>query len=183
MLDMSVVTGETWSITYMKDPGAKEWLSSHVLYGYFMTDGPCRRQSMRAYRQTILESGEWVHLAWVWGPRDISDFTQNKAMKSMTAVIFINGKIGKQYSYGGRFWAGHSAADQPKTLELGNGIEAAYDELRISDIQRYLEEFTPPARDRELALDKNTRALFHFNGNAQGQSLPTAGAPVLGIIK
>ena len=53
---------------------------------------------------------------------------------------------------------------------LGSTIDAAYDELRLSDIARYAQDFTPPARDRELDLDKHTRALFHFNGSIDGQS-------------
>jgi hypothetical protein len=52
---------------------------------------------------------------------------------------------------------------------LGSTIDAAYDELRLSDIERYTNDFTPPARDRELELDEHTRALFHFNGNLDGQ--------------
>jgi hypothetical protein len=44
------------------------------------------------------------------------------------------------------------------------------DELRVSDVQRYSGDFTPPPRDAEFAVDGHTRALFHFNGNATGEA-------------
>jgi len=47
---------------------------------------------------------------------------------------------------------------------------AAYDELRISHTQRYTEDFRAPSRDIELRLDEHTRALFHFNGDLDGES-------------
>jgi len=41
---------------------------------------------------------------------------------------------------------------------------------------------SPPRRDRELTLDDQTRALFHFNGNLEGQSAGAA-KPIMGIVK
>ena len=83
-------------------------------------------------------------------------------------LLFINGRNG---GYGGQSnWGGiHQPADTPQTLVL-EGAETTYDELRISDVPRYWEDFTPPPRDKEFAVDEHTRALFHFNGSVQGES-------------
>ena len=160
-------TGEAWSLRYMKDLKAGQWLSSHVLYGYFMSDGPRGRISMRAYRRTVLARDEWVHVAWVWGAREMASFKTGSRQAILTARIFVDGKAGQQYSYR---WDGHLPADQPTVLHLGSGIEATYDELRISGVRRYTQDFRPPSRDRELALDEHTRALFHFNGSLKGEA-------------
>ena len=65
----------------------------------------------------------------------------------------------------------------PKSLVLGP-LDGAVDELRVSDVQRYTADFTPPPRYRELALDERTRALFHFDGDLQGQSHGSRGGLV-----
>ena len=74
-------------------------------------------------------------------------------------------------------YAGRWLANMPKTLTLsrkGYSQEIAFDELRISDIQRYTKDFTPPTK--EFTVDEHTRALFHFNGNMDGQSFGQTGA-------
>jgi len=62
----------------------------------------------------------------------------------------------------------------PTGLNIGRhyasaNIDAAVDELRVSDIQRYLTDFEP-SRKAEFELDEHTRALFHFNADLQGES-------------
>jgi len=44
-------------------------------------------------------------------------------------------------------------------------MAAAMDELRISTTTRYAADFTPPKR---LSPDKETGALFRFDGNLEG---------------
>ena len=56
-----------------------------------------------------------------------------------------------------------------QTVFRQHHIDAAVDELRVSDVQRYLKDFEP-SRKAELELDEHTRALFHLNGNLQGES-------------
>ena len=151
----------TRSLTRARSTGS----APMFFFRYFMTDGPERRGSIRTYRQTIIPGNEWMHVAWVWG--EVAVVTGRGTIKSITMKIYINGKSGKQFPFG---WRGQHPADMPRELLLGPTIDAAYDELRISDTQRYADDFAPPSRDRELAVDEHTRALFHFNGNAQGES-------------
>ena len=165
-------TGEEWRLSHNKDMSAKLWMLSHVLYGYFYTDGPKRRITMRAYRRTILERDKWSHIAWVWGTRDAPSFKTQARSRILTAKVFVDGKAGQSYSYK---WEGNQPADRPRMFRLAY-IDATYDELRLSDVPRYWSDFARPARDRELRLDKHTRALFHFNGDLEGQSYGFTGA-------
>ncbi|MDP6114539.1 MAG: hypothetical protein QGG53_21970 [Planctomycetota bacterium] len=165
-------TGNTWTLSYMKDLKARQWLLSHVLYGWFYSDGPMRRVTMRAYRRTVIERGRWSHIAWVWGRQEQASFTGTSRSKVLTARLFVNGRAGMQYSYR---WEGQLPADRPKQFSLSGKIDAAYDELRLSDVQRYTADFIPPSRDGELRLDEHTRALFHFNGDTKGESHGHAG--------
>ena len=164
---VTINEGKTlWYLAYNKNPAATQWTESHVLAASFATDGPGRRIYMRTWRQTILSNEEWVHVAWVWGRQETGTHTSSKRELRITTRIFVNGKGGLQRTYGDDQWRGNDAADQPRTFQ----IEQPIDELRISDAQRYKADFTPPPRDRELQLDKNTRALFHFNGSLDGES-------------
>ncbi|HRU07107.1 MAG TPA: hypothetical protein P5137_15180, partial [Candidatus Brocadiia bacterium] len=169
-----LLTGkEDWTLSCYHYPDSKQWFLTHSLYGYFMTDGPSRRISMRVYRQMVFMPGDWVHVAWVWGPKDVVDFRSGKMMTCASTRLFVNGKEGRFSAYSGGQWRGNTPADEPNALLLLNvapKLGTAYDELRVSSNQRYTDDFTPPSRDRELALDEHTRALFHFNGNLKGES-------------
>jgi len=114
-----------------------------------------------------------VHVAWVWGVRrDLtlrgSGGVTAKAKEGvLTNQVYIDGQTG-------RFLPdrvpGNRPALAPLRLRTGAAFDGAIDELRISDTMRYLGPFTPPGRDRELAPDEHTRALFHFNGTLDGES-------------
>ena len=163
-------TGETWTLSYMTNPDARTWMASHVLYGYFMSEGK-QSHSIRAYRQTVIESGVWTHIAWVWGPETIASFKDTRQIKVLTAKVFVNGKLGLHYAYRVE---GQRAAHRPEALWLTDELGSAYDELRVSDVPRYTKDFVPP-RDQEFELDEHTRALFHFNGELAGKSYGHAG--------
>jgi len=158
--------GHHWYLAYQKDPAATRWSGSHVLACLFPTEGPANSFTMRSWRQTILSNQEWVHVAWVWGVRQAAGFHTEPGDRAVTTRIFVDGKGGRQRTYGGEQWKGNVPRNMPKVLAIMESI----DELRISDVQRYWGDFTPPARDRELQLDRNTRALFRFNGRLEGES-------------
>lgn len=114
-------------------------------------------RGVRTYRyQSLFSRNRWAHVAWAWGER---------------SVVFVDGKRGRQrvgvlqepaFAAMSSFVVGHT-----RPVSNTNGF---IDELRISDAVRYKEDFTPPSRDRELALDEHTRSLFHFNGNLDCES-------------
>lgn len=92
-----------------------------------------------------------MHLAWVWRMKDAG----------LQTLLFVDGKRGGPHSAAYRKT---EPAFAPTALLLAR-LNAAYDELRLSDVPRYTSDFTPPARDRELEVDEHTRALLHFNGD------------------
>jgi hypothetical protein len=158
IVTLAVTTGQNWTLTYYNH--ARE----HSL-----------KVNLTATLPVIIESSEWIHVAWVWGTEEITDSNSQGRVKIPFTRVYINGKGGN---------AGPTPAYQPRTLIFSplNNYEAAYDELRISNIQRYTGDFLPPARDKELQLDEHTRALFHFNGNVQGESYGLSGT-VMGKLK
>lgn len=166
-------TNSTWNLVHRIDPeGVNLNLCprdpSHSLFGSMYLSDPGKSWLRVWLTETLFERGQWVHIAWVWGPKRTLGPHRNK-LDLMTMRIFVNGQ--------GRAWtifreAGEAALPLglPRSLVLGPLKGAAIDELRVSDVQRYTENFTPPARDRELAADAHTRALFRFNGDLKGLS-------------
>jgi len=162
-------SGETWVLSYNVFPEYQndpDWKRSHVLHAHFLTDGKQGKINGRVWRQTVISPGEWTHIAWVWGPeRKLA--AKGGQTTRLDLILYVNGKKGLQYSYA-HVLEGNEPVDKPQLLYLCPG--GAYDELRLSDVQRYTEDFTAPSRDVELRLDEHTRALFHFNGNLDGES-------------
>jgi hypothetical protein len=145
-------TEKHWILAYSK--------KSHLLVSSIMMSGPEGRGQMWTTCPKVFTGGEWTHIAWVWG-----NHAAGGGKPIFTSRIFVNGKGG---AYG--WQSGNQLpADLPKMFALGSA-EAAYDELRVSDMPRYREDFTPPARGREFQLDGNTCILFHFNGDMKGVS-------------
>jgi hypothetical protein len=110
-----------------------------------------------------------VHLAFVWGHRKDVRYHPRRLRfgeKVLTVRAYVDGK----YLASGA--NRHSGQNSYMKGALNNVLFAAsgiaLDELRISDIQRYTEDFKPPSRDEELNVDKHTRVLYHFNGDQKG---------------
>lgn len=173
-----------WNLMYRLDPeGVNMNLCppdpSHSFFGEMYLNTPGKPQWLRVWRtQTILERAEWVHVVWSWGPEVVYGPHREK-LNLMTMRIFVNGR-------GVRWVIFRTAVDalaegRPQSL-IFDPVQGAVDELRISDVQRYPRDFTPPLRDREFTLDENTRALFHFDGNLEGGS-HGPGAPAAGYCK
>ncbi len=144
--------------------------SAKYLRGSFLTDGQEGRKNMRTYYQgALFEHDQWVHIAWVWGPRNAVR-TNRVIPDTMMADVFVNGQ---RLSNASIQYQGNTPATPMQMLYLGykhSNMDAFVDELRISGNQRYQSEFNPPRRDGELQCDEHTRALFHFNGDIKGRS-------------
>lgn len=180
LIYMNVEEKDPWTLWHYVKPRARnsynDFLYSHVLYGWFMSDGLAKPTTLRRYRRTVFEPGRWTHIAWVWGKEDgivpVNPPYHTKVQDDvLIARIFVNGKQGSNTGYR---WYGNEPANMPTVLNIGRhyasaNIDAAVDELRISDVQRYLSDFEP-SRETEFELDEHTRALFHLNGSLQGES-------------
>jgi hypothetical protein len=170
IFEMPTQSGPGWFLRYTMQSAAESWMQSHVFNAEFPSTGRQPHLGMRLMRQTILQPGEWVHLAYVWGK------TSAKG-QLLTSALYINGKRGTDRA----FAFDNEAEFAPVKFILRGGMEGAVDELRISSSQRYVRDFEPPSQNRELEMDADTRALFHFNGNVEGESFGQAGQ-ISGIL-
>lgn len=159
-----------WNLDYRVDPqgtrinlGPRE--PAHSLYGSFNTrreDG--RRSHLRVWAtRTLFEPDEWVHIAWVWGERDVPG--PHGTLQLPVMDIYVNGRNTRRVHF--RSAAG-TDPDRPEALILRGGPGAAIDHLHISDIQRYDGDFTPPPRGQAVETDAHSRAYFDFNKTLEG---------------
>jgi hypothetical protein len=128
---------------------------------------------------TFFEKEQWVHIACVWGQRNnIETVPGDSHFRDhvVTGEIYVNGRLGARPNWGKRNSGQNSCLVGPmRYLQIGlqhaglANLDIAIDELRISDVQRYKNDFKPPSRDEEFKVDEHTRALFHFNGNLEGE--------------
>lgn len=185
ILRMPAEGGEAWYLSYnmterQRDANLDFYLS-HVLYGYFMAQAPEIQHSMRAYRRTVFNANEWVHIAWVWGPRDgirarDPGYNTRPQENVLIAQLYVNGRRGQHFNYA---WKDNVPAFEPTSLTM-YGLDAAVDELRLSSVQRYMDDFTPPARGARFEADEHTRLLLHFDGELSGEGAGFRGeAPLI----
>lgn len=142
------------------------------LYSYvdLLTHGPLGRPGAEttghigAPARHFFRAGEWTHFAATWelseGPRG----TQG------TFEVFVNGRrVTRVWDYprvlSGREPYRLREADERITIGCPEGL---LDELRISRIVRYTEDFEPPAVP--FAPDADTAVQFSFDAHARGLS-------------
>lgn len=117
---------------------------------------------MQMFGGKPLMQNEWLHFAVCWDTDD---------KQGWRAAMYLDGK--QKYAFGlhhpherersfKRFMPVMS--DNPDAIWLTGRLNAAYDELRISDVVRYPDNFTVPARGAAVA-DDHTLLLMHFDEN------------------
>ncbi len=168
LITLDTVEREPWTLSVKHDQG-DQWYHRRTLLGIFATDGASKSRKTRCYRQTLFESGRWHHVAWTWKARkDIAVRSGSSVMKIaeehgvLTQRIYIDGNAGKTMA---EDIAGNLPLFAPTRFRTSNAFDGAIDELRISNVMRYHEDFEPPARKRAFAADNHTLALFHFEGD------------------
>ena len=123
------------------------------------------------------QAEKWHHIAFTWNCNDANERSKME--------LFIDGKsVGKGPQKDKSFikfrkgdfpiyiGAARSTDSSPEKINL-SPANAVIDELRISDTIRYSENFIPSKK--EFVPDKDTKALFHFNGEKNGIYLSPAG--------
>ena len=113
-----------------------------------------------------LKGGEWTHIAFTWNIKEGKKGTEGNF------AIFVNGcrLSEKGVSYGLKQLTGQQKfklSDEGTYVVLGP-FEGSMDILRLSDTVRYAGDFVPSKTAPEV--DKNTRALFLFDGDMKGVS-------------
>ena len=165
------VKGPAWLLQYAVNPPRERWRPmrshfSHVFRGSFATTHPGRNRAFYGCRRAIVEQGEWIHVAWVWGQR-ISIGAHREKNRLVTTRIFVNGKLGLNHHY---YYKDAWPKYAPQRMIIPGQLDAAVDKLRVSDVIRYTKDFDPPAPDRPLKIDPHTRAAFEFDGDLEGRS-------------
>ena len=167
LISLDTEERKPWTLSVKHGEG-DQWYHSRTLLGIFDTDGASKRRSIRCYRQTLFESGRWVHVAWTWGARtDLAVRGSGAVLKAaekgvLTQRIYIDGKAGK---FTPDNLPGNLPLFAPTRFRTSSAFDGAVDELRISNVMRYREDFEPPTRKRPFEVDEQTLALFHFDGN------------------
>jgi len=121
--------------------------------------------------------GTWHHVACVWDATAAAEnwlrlYLDGKACGGVTQVSHPEQWPGDDKSPRVR-------NDAPFVVQVGclnSGrapANAWFDELRVSRAARYRSDFVPTTE--ELALDRDTSALFHFNGSLKGEGLTPEG--------
>jgi hypothetical protein len=166
-----------WTLQYRIDPegttvnlGPKD--PSHSFYGSMRLENGAHLRVWRT--QTIFERAEWVHLAFVWGP-ELRYGPRREKLNLMVLRMYVNGKGTAATIF--RSSVDMLAAGQPQSLTIGPLEGAAIAQLRISDIQRYTEDFTS-VFTRQPACDEHTRAVFRFHKTLDGESCVDGDSPV-----
>ena len=162
-------SGEPYSLSYLMaprtmDPCRCDFLASHVLCGRFLSDGSSHSQPLRAWRRTVFTANQWVHIAWVWGPRNsiapLLDGGDGKPADGMLVTeIYVDGRKGQ--SRGDR-WPQNLLAETPALFQIQNA-DAAIDELRVSDVQRYTKEFQNAPRATPSFHSTNTPGRYSIS--------------------
>jgi len=162
-----------WNLWYTKNPApTMAYHPTHCLFSRFYYEWPSRWMFTYPQTRAVVEPHRWTHVAWVWGVRKVASARGKETF--LASQLFFDGRAGKPHLIRNADKPG----DVPGLLLLTGQLDAALDELRISDVQRYTESFAPAAA-AEFEVDEHTRALFHFNGQALGRSCGTgASLPV-----
>lgn len=172
---LNFVAGGAISFLYRYGQGPVE----HNLYSYvdLLTLGDLNGDTghIGGHARHFWQRGEWVHLAATW-----RIFEGNRGTEGEFDVYIDGQRMEPTWNYprsltGRTSYVLNEVAEQ---IRIG-GFDGTIDELRISNIRRYEEDFQPPRAS--FAPDANTLALFSFDGNTEGVSGVTGvtGQPIV----
>ena len=180
LLRFSVPDSNDCTLSYRMAPRNRDayldFNFSHCLNAFMMSTCMDKPHSLQAWRRTAFAANEWVHIAWVWGPRDgivpqTVPYHTKPQNNVLVAELYVNGLRGQHNNY--RNYEAFIPAI-PTLLSIYD-LEGAVDELRISSVQRYTGDFEPLSRDEEFEVDEQTRLLMHFNGSLDCESYGYSG--------
>jgi hypothetical protein len=134
----------------------------------------------RQRKEAFFVNGRWTHVAVVWGDdgRPASSWhgpMRGRLSSKYRIWVFIDGKRGGRYGRLTHELPAEGRGCVPPGyiciggMAEGNRLEGAIDNLRISGAQRYREDFAPPPRAAMPVPDRDTRALFLFDGDLRGR--------------
>ena len=147
--------------------GREKILDGYLHSLYRNTERDQGETMIRSHRpNSIFERDRWVHVACVWGHRQDAAYHPRRTKfgtNVLTVRCYLDGKW--LSSPANRHSGQNSRMKGFLQFLLFYASDTALDELRISDVQRYTDDFRPPSRSQEFAVDAHTRVLCHFNGD------------------
>ena len=160
-------------IRYRYGLGSRQYAFMDFLCGQARYKARGRKNPYGSHARLYPRAGEWLHIAATWDVRHTTREYDPKQFSRETRffIVFINGKRywrtwsfpDRLKSYIGRSFAkNYDLSDIPEWVVVGPG-NGTFDELRISDIVRYREDFSPPTTP--FTTDEHTRVLMHFDGS------------------
>lgn len=164
--------GAKFKLSYQYNPSSLNEASRSSLFSYITGDGvnlqgAFKPVGLRDYRSTLFNAGQWYHVAVVWySPYSNKDRTE----KTLQIFSYVDGKRGQYFDHTSVL-KNYKVVKIESPLMLRGGMNGLIDELRISDIPRYKNDFIP--QRTEFTLDANTLMLIHFNGDLK--ALTTGG--------
>ena len=165
------------SIDFYYRYGFGPWRNNFYAFLDLLTKGALgrpdegKRGEIGGQTRYFFKAGEWCHLAAVW------KISEGKRGTEGDFAVFINGRRQP------RMWEYPfplTGRDRYVLKEAVSSItigcpEGCVDEMRISKLARYKEDFAPSKQS--FITDAYTAALFHFDGDANGLS-GASGEPV-----
>ncbi|MDP6113674.1 MAG: hypothetical protein QGG53_17585 [Planctomycetota bacterium] len=159
------------SIRYRYGLGSRDYAFLDFLCGQTRHKARGKIGTYGSHARFFPRAGEWLHIAATW---DVLHTTQDYNHKQFTRDtrffnVFINGKRylrtwpfpTRLKSYIGKSFAqNYDLSDIPEWIRIGPG-DGTFDELRISDVIRYRDDFVSPTTP--FKLDDQTRLLMHFD--------------------
>ena len=144
----------------------------HNLYSYvdLLTHGPLGRPGAEttghigAPARQFFRAGEWTHFAATW------ELTEGPRGTEGAFEVFVNGRrVTRVWDYPRVLSGREPYRLQEAAEQIAVGCpEGLLDELRISRVVRYTEDFAPPREP--FAPDADTAMYLPFDGHARGLS-------------
>lgn len=167
LMNVETTNDRNWSLRYVVDPGragwpGHPWSRSHVLEMEIETEGPARTRAL-CIRRAIIEEGEWMHVAIVWGQR-MFGHSAATTRPAFDVKLFINGVEGKFATWPRQ---GNTVAAEPVRINFGPHLDGEIANLRISNVRRYTEDFPAP-RGAQIEVDEDTVWWFPLEESLDG---------------
>jgi len=174
--------GPGWALKYVSDskragwPG-HPWSKERVLEMEIPTVGSARPRAVCA-RGTIIPSGEWMHIAIVWGIRKFGH-SGSRTEPAFDVKIFVNGREGRFATWPRK---GNKAAARPVSFTLGPDLDGEIALLRLSGARRYEADFDMP-KTGDLVVDEATLSFYPLSGKLEGSGAPGKPVPPAATLK
>ena len=123
---------------------------------------PIEREIPVAHDKPVRTLQKWVHVAIVVEGKEVRFYIDGKMTHQLPRV----NPSGARYWFGGTWLGAHPSLSGADSAELRYFFQGHLDEIRMSSVARYHDEFVPVTR---LESDADTLALYHCDEGSGNQ--------------